>query len=426
MTTRVNYTERLRQLYYDPKTQGSAPSLHKILKKEGYSIISLKDVQEWMKIQAPHQILAPSNKEITYPPIGGPDGTFQLDLMFTNDVKRHNDGFKVILVIIEVTSRKFYAYPSKSKKSIFINELFKQFLKEIDYNIVNITSDNGGEFINDELELINEKHNINHYFAEVGDHHKLGKIDRMVRTIRGKIKLYMTSHNTLRYIDVLPDLVENYNNTVHSSTNMKPNEVTPSNADDIRNMTQKRKEKAIRFINKFKIGQKCRLLKKKSKFAKGTDYYTKSIYTITDINQMHIVVNNGTKEKNVKPYNIRLVSDIVETAPENPEIIKHDFKENKKINKFVRKQKKLQPTKENVNDIGEVIMNKRDVPIAEKRKHNESIKIGDRVKVLFPLVDEDDDYFVGTVLRVTPQKYLIKFDIDDEISYKFKNKVFRI
>ena len=41
-------------------------------------------------------------------------------------------------------------------------------------------------------------------YVDAGDHHKLGIVDRFVRTLQEKISKYCTMHNTTKYIDVLP------------------------------------------------------------------------------------------------------------------------------------------------------------------------------------------------------------------------------
>ena len=43
----------------------------------------------------------------------------------------------------------------------------------------------------------------------------------------------MTHNNTLRYIDVLEQLVDSYNNTEHSSISMSPNEVNRQNREEL-------------------------------------------------------------------------------------------------------------------------------------------------------------------------------------------------
>ena len=51
-------------------------------------------------------------------------------------------------------------------------------------------------------------------------------IERFNRTIKDKIFKYFTANSTKKYIDVLETLVDQYNNTVHSSIKMTPVEAS--------------------------------------------------------------------------------------------------------------------------------------------------------------------------------------------------------
>ena len=44
--------------------------------------------------------------------------------------------------------------------------------------------------------------------------------------MKEKMWKYFTDNNTYRYIDILPDLVKDYNNTVHTSIKMTPTEAS--------------------------------------------------------------------------------------------------------------------------------------------------------------------------------------------------------
>ena len=57
--------------------------------------------------------------------------------------------------------------------------------------------------------------------------------ERFIRTLKSRLTKYMTHYNTLTYIDVLPDIINNYNHTYHRTLkntpyrvhNMTPKEV---------------------------------------------------------------------------------------------------------------------------------------------------------------------------------------------------------
>ena len=50
--------------------------------------------------------------------------------------------------------------------------------------------------------------------------------ERFVKTIKGKMWKYMTENKTKKIIDVLDDLVDEYNNTKHSTIKMTPKEAS--------------------------------------------------------------------------------------------------------------------------------------------------------------------------------------------------------
>ena len=51
-------------------------------------------------------------------------------------------------------------------------------------------------------------------------------IERFNRTIKEKMFMYFCDNNTRTYVDVLDLLVDQYNNTIHSSIKMTPKEAS--------------------------------------------------------------------------------------------------------------------------------------------------------------------------------------------------------
>lgn len=47
-------------------------------------------------------------------------------------------------------------------------------------------------------------------------------VERFNKTIRHKIDQYLKEFETHKFIDILKDLLENYNNSTHSSTELTP------------------------------------------------------------------------------------------------------------------------------------------------------------------------------------------------------------
>ena len=86
--------------------------------------------------------------------------------------------------------------------------------------------------------------------------------ERFIRTLKSKIQKYMTSISKNVYINKLDDIVDEYNNTYHTTTKMKPIDVkdnTYINTDKDTNDNDP----------KFKVGDRVRISKYKNIFAKG-------------------------------------------------------------------------------------------------------------------------------------------------------------
>ena len=117
-----------------------------------------------------------------------------------------------------------------------ITEAFFQIINETKPIIINC--DKGSEWISTQIKKLCRENNCKINYVDVGDHHKLGIVDRFVRTLRGMINKYMAMHNTTKYINVIDDLVENYNTSYHSGIKMIPDDVK-NNAEKVIKLTTK-------------------------------------------------------------------------------------------------------------------------------------------------------------------------------------------
>ena len=94
-------------------------------------------------------------------------------------------------------------------------------------------------------------------------------IERFSRTIKEKIFKYFSANNTRKYIDVLYLLIDQYNNTIHSSIEMTPVEASREvNENKVcRNLYPEFGGATL--TPKFSIGDNVRITKKKKIFDKG-------------------------------------------------------------------------------------------------------------------------------------------------------------
>ena len=99
--------------------------------------------------------------------------------------------------------------------------------------------------------------------------------ERFIRTLKNKIFKHMTAISKNVYFDVLDDIVNKYNNTVHRTIKMKPIDVTGDSYAECNKDFNKKNPK-------FKVGDHVRILKYKNIFAKGyTPNWSEEVFVVS-------------------------------------------------------------------------------------------------------------------------------------------------
>jgi len=307
--------------YYDISLGAlSIDKTYQILKPR-YSKKYIKDVIN--KHSETQQIKDKKINKSEYIPIVATPGSYMCDLTFYDQYKKVNKGYGILLTIININTRYAYVYPLKNKNIKSIIEAFTDAITKIG-DMKLLESDKGSEWISKQFQILMKDNNIHHIVINKDNsHNSMAIIERFNRTIREMIDKYMIAYKTHTFIDVLDQLVDNYNNSYHRGIKMKP--VNMTNIDESKNYQNKLEIKSNIFINQdnqFNIGDKVRILKNKGTFSKGqSTYYAKQIYTIiTKEYNSFIVRSNNGKEKKVQPFMIKKVTDIID----NPFIKKSD------------------------------------------------------------------------------------------------------
>lgn len=195
------------------------------------------------------------------------DDLWQIDLAEFLEYSRENKGFKYVLLAIDCFSKFLYARKLKSKSATEVSKAMEDILKK--GRVPNhIQSDMGKEFYNTKFKQVMLKYNINHY--STFSVKKAAICERVIRTIKEKIYKNFSIRGSHKWIDVLPEIISNYNSTVHRTTNMKPKDVNISNQDEILKKVYNSKFYSHTGRNeKYKIGDVVRISNEKSLFEKG-------------------------------------------------------------------------------------------------------------------------------------------------------------
>jgi hypothetical protein len=323
----------LTNLYYSPTTQyTSIKNLYDNVKKKG---ITYNEVRQFLQKQESNQLFKKKTKMRHYFPTTSKFKfeILQADLVDMSDISVANQNYKYLLVCIDVFSRFAFVKPMKNKKSETVTEVIKDIIENTKPYIIN--TDLGSEFISDAFRKLMSTHGTQINYVDVGEHHKLACIDRFVRTLRHKINIYLTSHNTTKYIDVLPDIVYNYNNGYHSGIKKVPAEVEEEDRD-ILELNNKKYIKAMIEEPVYNIGQRVRHLLNRSMFSKGTlSKWSKAVHTIVSSTLHSYILENG---KSFKYYELQPINEVEKLDKNTTEPTREMMKKERTIGRRIRKE----------------------------------------------------------------------------------------
>lgn len=224
-------TDRLlKNTYYNPAKAGSyggVESLQKGVEEHTGKKVHAGEVREWLAAQDAYTLHKTVRKNFKRNRVFAPRPLyqFQADLCDMSSLSKENDGMKFLLTVIDVFSKKAYARALKNKSASEVATAFASIFEESGIP-VKIQTDAGKEFFNRVFDRLMKKHGIQHFAT--GSELKASIVERFNKTMKTKMWRYFTAKNTRRYIDILQDLLEGYNNSYHSSIKMKPHEVSPS------------------------------------------------------------------------------------------------------------------------------------------------------------------------------------------------------
>ena len=185
------------------------------------------------------------------------DNIWGADLADMQLLSKYNNGIRFLLCVIDIFSKYAWVVPLKDKKGISIVKAFQIILKQSNRKANKISVDKGFEFYNAYFKKWLQDSNIVMYSTH--NERKSVVVERFIRTLKSRIYKYMASISKNVYIDKLDDIVDEYNNTYHTTIKMKP--------ADVKDNTYINADKEINNKGpKFKVGDHVRISKYKKNF----------------------------------------------------------------------------------------------------------------------------------------------------------------
>ena len=186
-------------------------------------------------------------------------------------LSKYSKGIKYLLCAIDLISKYAWVVPLKDKRGIIIENTFQKILNSSNRKPNKMWVDQGGEFHNKLLKRSLKINNVEMYSAYNEEKSVVG--ERFVRTLKN----HMTAVSKHVYFDVLDNIVNKCNNTVHRTIKMKPIDIT---SDSYAEYNEDSNEKDP----KFKVGDHVRISKYKNIFAKGyTQNWSEEVFVVSKI-----------------------------------------------------------------------------------------------------------------------------------------------
>ena len=204
------------------------------------------------------------------------DNTWGVDLADMQSLSRKNKGIKYLLCAIDLYSKYAFVIPLKDKKGISIVNVFDKIIKQSNRKPNKIWVDLEGKFYNNIFKKWLSDNDIIMYSTY--NEAKSVVAERFIKTLKNKLYKHMTATGKNVYY-VLDDVVNEYNNTKHSTIKTKPIDVGDNNNKRV--YIDEHNEKSARF----NVGDRVRISKFKNIFAKGyTPNWSSEIFIVDKIN----------------------------------------------------------------------------------------------------------------------------------------------
>ena len=229
----------LKKIYFDPAQPGSFQSPRKLqqtVRQAGqHPHLGTQRIGRWLQNQTPYsrnRAFLPKSIKRSRVIVRGLYDQYDADLADYQRLAASNDGYRFLLVVIDIFSRYTWVVPIKSKKNAEVIQAFEIIFREEGGHIPRrLRTDQGGEFTAHIMNDFFNHYKITHFVAK--NEVKANYAERVIKTLKSKLSRYMAHNQTGRYIDVLADIVTSYNATYHKSIQTPPKEVTKDNESSL-------------------------------------------------------------------------------------------------------------------------------------------------------------------------------------------------
>ena len=237
----MDKNQYLKNIYEDLGHAASYSGVDKLFKyvRHDRRDITRKDVERFLRSQLAYQHHGTVPRRFMRRPIkvSHPGSILGSDICdLTQDIAKHNEGYRYIFILMDLFSRKVQLTPLKNKSCENAARVLDNYLHNTQYDYSFFFSDQGGEYTGDPIQKIFKKYNIIRYNI-FNRRFKNAIVERYIRDLKGLIHRHFTQNNTFKYLDVLPKIENHHNSSPHKGLgNETPEKVHQlTDLDEIKN-----------------------------------------------------------------------------------------------------------------------------------------------------------------------------------------------
>ena len=272
-----NIIETIRQTYQQPPQRGSLGGITRFAKAQRLPVKRVRRALERDVAYTLHK-----HVRRTFPTT--PVIVVGMDLVDMQKLSKYNRGNKY-LTVVDALSKYAWVELVPDKSGPKMKKVWERLLKRASPRRPRqLQTDKGKEFYNKDVQALFRTKGI-HHFSTSGDA-KAGLVERFNRTLKGRMYRYFTAANTLKYIDIVQELEDGYNESYHRSIRMAPKDVTHANEKQVWHTLYEphlRQQQTNRSPT-FRVGDRVRISQARRPFKKGyLPQRTEEVFEVTRV-----------------------------------------------------------------------------------------------------------------------------------------------
>lgn len=220
-------------VYKDPKSGFISAAKLYLKLRDRFAGISRRDVNAVVnksETKQLHQEADQESKVVKPIVLSRPFAHFQVDTVDLTSLKNYNYQFRYLFTCIDLFSKFAFVKPIRKNTAKATARALSEAIGDRPKPTI-VQSDNGHEFAAEFHQYL-EDNKIQHVKSSPYKPSSNGAIERFHRTLKTMLNRAFTQFGTVRYLELIQDIVQNYNNTVHSATQFKPTDLHKPDLDE--------------------------------------------------------------------------------------------------------------------------------------------------------------------------------------------------